>query len=94
VVGTGQHHRGRRVMRPRHPAFLAARVLTGLITVTPVNHDDLDRFIEAKAAEDDESAALSDLTDSAAAHARSLGDGGMSPAGPQGFEDKGVPFPA
>jgi hypothetical protein len=41
------------MMRPRHPAFLAARVLTGLITVTPVNHDDLDRFIEAKAAEEE-----------------------------------------
>jgi hypothetical protein len=40
-------------MRRRHPAFLAARVLTGLITVTPVNHDDLDDFIEAKAAEEE-----------------------------------------
>jgi hypothetical protein len=41
-------------MRRRHPAFLAARVLTGLITVTPVNHDELARYLEAKAAEEAE----------------------------------------
>jgi hypothetical protein len=50
-------------MRPRHPAFLAARVLTGLITVTPVNHDDLDRYLEAKAAEEEAKTQASPGTD-------------------------------
>jgi hypothetical protein len=80
-------------MRRRHPVFLAARVLTGLITVTPVNHDELDRFIEAKAAED-ESAALRDLADPAARESRGLSDPSVGPAGIEGFEDEGVPFRA
>jgi hypothetical protein len=50
-------------MRPRHPAFLAARVLTGLITVTPVNHDALDRYLEAKAAEEEAKAQAARSTD-------------------------------
>jgi hypothetical protein len=61
-------------MRSRHPVRLIARLACSFLEVFPVDFEALDAYI-------DELAALSDLTDPAAAHARSLSNRSMSPAG-------------